>query len=397
MSMTPRGPDRLLRHGWRSWVVLYLAWALPAVMTALGAYSIQRAAGQPVELHRTLIQQLWYFGIFATICPAIYRLNLRFPFAPGRLGVTAAVAHLIVGSGVTVGAMILVAIFDVLTGNQPLAIPNAVAVELTTPRGQFRGIVNVFYYVVVAGAMMAIRIDRQRREHESRAKELALQASHLEALVAQARLEALEMQLNPHFLFNALNGIASLVQLRRNDDAYQAIGLLGELLRETLETGGERHHVSLEAELQTLDKYLALERLRFSDRLQTVVRLPDELRDAAVPPMILQPLVENSVRHALSVNPGPCRIAIEVSASAGRLCLCVRDDGPGLPPGWTLARDAGVGLRNVAGRLAALYGENAQLLVEPAETGRSGKARGGVTARLLLPLYTPDDDLRRPR
>jgi signal transduction histidine kinase len=379
----PRGAagDRLLRHGWRSWVLLYAAWTGPALLTGLSAFAIQHATDPSTPLGRTLLQQVWYFWVFATICPLVYHVNVRLPFTRTAWP-RAVAAHVALGLAVSLATMVIAGVLDVAIGIQDRTIPRAIVVELTTPRGQFRGVVNVFYYVMVVALMALVRADRRRREQEDR-------AATLEAQVARARLRALEMQLQPHFLFNALNGIASLVTHRRTDDAYAAIVALGELLRATIRAD-DRPSIPLRRELELLEKYLAIERLRFPDRLGVEVRVDAESAGAAVPQWILQPLVENAIRHALAAEPGAHQLSISGRIENGRLSLEVRDDGPGFPPGFRIGGGPGVGLANVRDRLAALYGDRAMLSVD-----RVGER--GASARIVLPHepYAPASEESR--
>jgi signal transduction histidine kinase len=367
-------PDRLLRHGWRSWLILYGAWTLPPLMISASVYAIQRAADQDPQLGMLLARQLWFYYLFASICPLVYRLGGRYPFARGRW-MRALAAHVAAGMGVVVLAMMLTGVMEVVLGRHEGPVLAAIQRELTTPQGQVNGFVNLFNFVTVVGAMAIVRLSRQRRMHEDRAAELETQ-------VARAHLRALEMQINPHFLFNALNGIASLVQQKRDGDAYRAITLLGGLLRETID-GTERKLIPLQQELAFLERYLELEHMRFSDRLRVSVRADQDCRDVRVPAMILQPIVENAIRHGISREAGAGRIEILAGKNAGNLALEVRDDGPGLPPGWTLENGVGVGLDNVRQRLRAHYGDAFELSLARPETG-------GVSVRILLPLESSE-------
>jgi sensor histidine kinase YesM len=307
----------------------------------------------------------------------VYWLIDRVWFTRARW-MAALVAHVSLAAAIIVTSMILRGVAEVLSGATDATIGESIGRELTSQQGQFSGMVGLFNYVLVAGAMTIIRLARQRRLEKQRAAALALRASQLETEVSRAQLAALEMQLNPHFLFNALNSIASLVQQNRSDDAYRAIALLGELLRETI-AAGDRAEIPLGEELEFVERYLALEQLRFSDRLRISIDVDPELRGALVPAMVLQPLVENSIRHAVATRSATTRIGISAARRDSRICLEVQDDGPGLPPGWSLRDGAGVGLDNVRRRLSVHYGDAFELSVED-------QRPGGVVARIALPL-----------
>ncbi len=225
---------------------------------------------------------------------------------------------------------------------------------------------------------MIVRLSRQRQREEERAAELTLKASQLETQVTRARLKALEMQLNPHFLFNALNSIASLVQQRKTDPAYDAIAILGDLLRETIHAG-DRHTIPLRSEMKLLEKYLDLERMRFSDRMRASIDVAQDCHEAAVPAMVLQPLVENAIRHGISEAPESGLLEIAVRRQNSLVVIEVKDDGPGLPDGWALENGAGVGLRNLRDRLTAHFDAQFELTLEPARPR-------GVVARVSFPF-----------
>lgn len=195
------------------------------------------------------------------------------------------------------------------------------------------------------------------------------------ALAQQARLSALRYQLNPHFLFNTLNSISSLVVTRRNKGAEEMLTLLSEFLRVTLISDSQKAQ-TLESELETIDAYLGIERIRFGDRLAIEVCCPTALRDAVMPPFMLQPLVENAIKYGVAASEKTVTISINARTDADDLVVCVENDGLGrrLPGG----KGAGVGLRNVRDRLQSLYGERGRL--------ETVKRDAGYLAVVRLPL-----------
>ena len=263
----------------------------------------------------------------------------------------------------------------------PYLAPNARRL-LATPLGQVEAfangylMVNVMTYGAIAVAWYAREFRRSMRERERASATLEVRAAALEANMHEARLNALRMELNPHFLFNALNAISGLVRRRDETKAVEMLASLGELLRLTLERE-VGHEVSLGRELELLDLYLDIERTRFSDRLRVEVDIEPAARDALVPSFVLQPLVENAVRHGIakSADRGWIRIAARVADH--HLDIEIADTGPGIadaPPG------EGVGLRNTRARLSQLYGSSAVLRLD------RGPA-GGTIARLSLPAH----------
>jgi two-component sensor histidine kinase len=231
---------------------------------------------------------------------------------------------------------------------------------------------SVFMYFTILGCIYAFTYYREARERES-------QQARLAAQLAEARLGALRMQLNPHFLFNSLNAIAVLVRDQNTRDASRMLELLSGVLRQVL-LSEKRQEVTLDEELRFIEQYLAIEQVRFSDRLQVRWSIEPKARDALVPAFILQPLVENAVRHGVAKLSEGGVIEVTARESGGDLVLSVRDNGAGYRP----ASDAGVGLANTRARLETLFGKAAQLQVVRAEGG-------GTFANVCFPLRRRDD------
>lgn len=243
---------------------------------------------------------------------------------------------------------------------------------------------ELFVYGMLAGALVARAYAAEARRREREAADLAVRAARLEAGLAEARLHALGAQLHPHFLFNALNTVSAYTE-REPATARRLMAELGALLRASLDHGA-RPEVALREELAFLDAYLAIERARFAGRLTVTVRADNDALDARVPGFLLQPLVENAIKHGVGPRAAGGRVDVDVrrmtdQLGGDRLVLQVRDDGVGLPAGWDLAAHAGVGLGNVMGRLAALYPGRHRFGVGPAPGG-------GVRVEAELPVQS---------
>jgi sensor histidine kinase YesM len=238
--------------------------------------------------------------------------------------------------------------------------------ELHAPRAPF---VDLFYrglmpfvliyglYATALGLMlseMTVR-DSERRLAEAR------------SATQQAQLAALRFQLNPHFLFNTLNAISSLIVTRRNEEAERMTMKLSEFLRLSLEADPEAE-VTLDEELANTQSYLEIEAVRFSDRLHTEFECPPALLGAYVPSFLLQPLIENSVKYAVAPSRRPVALSVRASAARGRLMLVVEDRGRQVF-GGALPRGTGVGLDNVRKRLAAFYGTEGVMEARPGDQG----------------------------
>ena len=213
-----------------------------------------------------------------------------------------------------------------------------------------RAALDVLVYWSLVGVCQAITNFRSSQERERRAAEL-------EARLTTAKLRALRMQINPHFLFNTLNSIAALVYVNPRA-ADEMLGDLSELLRRSLDSM-EEQEIPLAQELQFVGAYLSIEQKRFGERLRLEQSVPDELMKALVPALILQPLVENAIRHGIEPRRGPGLISIEAKQEDKRLHLIVRDDGRGLPSSdLNNSAGRGIGLANIQARLQGLYGQD---------------------------------------
>jgi hypothetical protein len=226
---------------------------------------------------------------------------------------------------------------------------------------------NLPVYWVIVSIAQAMRFYRRSQERER-------QAAELEGRLAQAKLHALRMQLHPHFLFNTLNAISTLVHKDPNA-ADEMIGNLSELLRATLETASQE--IPLRQELEFLDRYLEIQQVRFGPRLRVVKQVDPTTLEQRVPALILQPLVENSLRHGIEPKPGGGTVTITTRPEGQRLHLVIEDDGKGAVADAKPER--GIGLSNTRARLQELYGNQAQLSLH----SRPGE---GFTAEVVLPL-----------
>ena len=223
-----------------------------------------------------------------------------------------------------------------------------------------RAALDVLVYGSLLGVCQAITNYRSSQERGRRAAEM-------EARFTSAKLQALRMQINPHFLFNTLNSITSLLYVNPRA-ADEMLGDLSELLRRSLYSMDEE--IPLAQELEFIGVYIGLEQKRFGDRLQVEQSVPEELRRALVPALLLQPLVENAIRHGIEPRRGPGLISIEARTDNGQLHLAVRDNGRGLSgeDANTSERERrGIGLANTQARLRGLYGQNQSFSLGPVE------------------------------
>lgn len=213
-----------------------------------------------------------------------------------------------------------------------------------------------------------------------------LQATLLESQLANAQLDVLKMQLQPHFLFNTLNTIASLLY-KDLAGAQRMIVRLSDLLRLSLESSTS-HEVPLEEEIRFLEQYVEIQRVRFQDRLSVDYEIDDNCRDILVPRLILQPLVENSIRHGIGESAQSAQIEVAAFCEGGRLVLEVRDNGSGVAAVANRENAPGIGIRNTRARLMQLYGDQQSMSFYDV------KPRG-ITARIEIPSRATADSVRK--
>lgn len=341
-----------------AWSLLGLLWVLPTLFHSL-------AAGEPLPWER-LLPVFMGWQIWGVLTPFVLLVSRRFPLdRGGRL------ANLFVHCG----AAALCALVDLVaySGLRAMALltvgrqePLAELVRLHLLQGG--AAFDLLLYAAIAAGGHAFEYYRRYRDRE-------LETSQLEARLMEAQLQVLKMQLHPHFLFNTLNSISSLMH-RDVEAADRMIALLSDLLRMSLQSSGH-HVVPLEQELEFLDRYVEIETTRFPDRLRVVFDVEPAAREALVPNLVLQPLVENAIRHGIALRSAPGKVEVRGHVIGERLRLEVQDDGPGIP-GPKVARE-GIGLSNTRVRLAQLYGDDHQFEVRNAP-------RGGLLVRIVIPL-----------
>jgi LytS/YehU family sensor histidine kinase len=214
---------------------------------------------------------------------------------------------------------------------------------------------DLYSYVILYATTAAISFAWRSREQLARQREL----------LVQAQLDALRRQIEPHFLFNSLNSIVSLIREGRPSDAIDVTVELGDLMRRLLDDSG-RTLVPLFEEFDFLGKYLAIQQVRFGERLVIAIDRPDELAMAQVPALILQPLAENALKHGIGRRVEGGTLDIKVAREDGLLSIRVENDAPPLPP----ERQDGIGLSNIRARLASLYGDQADLIIGAGAPGK---------------------------
>jgi signal transduction histidine kinase len=346
-----------------------------AVATALGCFSgfqayyfVSTITARPASFPLLLALNLSYWYSWAILTPGIIWLARRFPFEK-RAWKLAALVHI---TGVVTATLLHVSL--------TVASRQAIFRVIDEPPGAWASEAQRMVFLNFDWEMMTywaiIGLSHALWYHRE-AQDRALRTSQLETRLVEAQLQALQRQLQPHFLFNTLNTISALMH-RDVDAADNMIAKLSDLLRLTLQTLGVQE-TTLKEELDFLSKYLEIEQTRFRDRLTVVFDVQPDTLDALVPNLILQPLVENSIKHGIGPRLGPGRIDISARRAGNRLELEVRDNGAGLSATRLSDFNRGVGLANTRSRLQHLYGADHRFeFRQPHE--------GGLQVLIVIPL-----------
>jgi two-component sensor histidine kinase len=338
-------------------------WTIPALLSTVETVVFAAQAGQPIPVWRAFIGEAPQWYGWALLTPAILALAERFPLTRPVRAVNVLV-HLV--ASLAAGA--LLAAGDAVVN--AWARPSSAGVFTVARRWFLGGLpatTLVYFAIVIAGVAWWSAARLRERERE---------AAALEAELRRAQLGALRMQLQPHFLFNSLNAVMALVRDQDTARAIGALALLSDVLRATV-NAGDANEATLESELDFVRQYLRIEQMRFGDRLSVRFDVAAAPADAMVPVFILQPLVENALKHGVLHGRERNEIAISARVDGEALVLAVRDDGRGLE---SLGNGSGVGIANARRRLAHLYGAHASLDV------RGGAAGRGVDAIVTIPL-----------
>jgi two-component system, LytTR family, sensor kinase len=343
-------------------VVLLSLLALTAVGIVFAVPSFASAASWWLTL-RTSLAEWWAWGL---LVPAIIAVDRHLPITVNNLGMRLA-SHIVIGIPITLVYSYVSAMLQVIAGVMTWSSAVSLGPLHETLKGGF--LWSLLVYLLIVGGWQAMQYSQHYLATQ-------LRLERLERNFSEARLNALRMQLDPHFLFNALNTISSLIASQPKL-ARGMIEQLGDLLRLSLESG-RRQQVRLGEELEFLGHYLAIQKARFGENLHIIVDIPASARDIMVPSLILQPLVENAVRHGLSPRPGGGTVWVRVVIDGATLRITVEDDGVGLGENWKDDR-VGLGLGVTRERITMLHG------AQDAELQISAREGGGTCVRISIP------------
>jgi sensor histidine kinase YesM len=316
---------------------------------------------------RMVVWQLCSWSVWALATPTVLRLGARLSDRPARAvyGSVAGVAVLVITANILVASFSTVLVQPYVP-METVGLRHSLLIHVLSIPADLA----IYGVVLLIGSSLAVY---------HRARNLEIRESRLEADLARAQLDALRLEIEPHFLFNTLNSIASLIRTRSTDRALSMLLGLSDLLRATID--GRRHTTTLGEETEFVKRYIELQRVRFSDRLEVEYAISPESARCAVPTFLLQPLVENAFRHGVAKHSGRCRLEVSASVQDGELHLRVLDNGAGLPAGFDVESHAGTGLRNIRHRLQRIYEGAAGLELGPAQGG-------GTVAHVRIPVHS---------
>jgi two-component system LytT family sensor kinase len=375
-SLAPESHDGSVDRHWLKWVIIVGFWTFFGLLNGTQLYLGLRMEGLHLSLWRVFVTDVfgWWPWIAAT--PIVLALGRKFPFERGRWWRVVPI-HLFACLLITSAHFaIFTYVSDLFSPFGPRREPRSFW-ESVLGRATSQFHIDLVIYAATLGVSYAVSYYLRFREREFR-------ASQLESQLVQAQLQTLKMQLQPHFLFNTLNGIAGLVRDNKNKAAVDMLAGLSDLLRYTLENAGKQE-VPFREELEFLELYLDIQQMRFSDRLKVEMKIEPEVLNAVVPNLILQPLVENAIRHGISRRAASGLVGVSAQRDDEFLRIRIYDDGPGLKRDDGSMTVEGVGLSNTRARLAQLYGDRQNFSL-------SERSAGGVEAVLVIPFVRAAED-----
>jgi two-component system LytT family sensor kinase len=340
------------------WFWIASIWLGLALFDATQTVFVMRSEGMHHAWVRLFITLLVGWLPWACATPLVLRLGRQHPLSQWTHISTWAI-H--IGACLTIGLAYAAwrALLEVLLN--PWANPTPIPFEAAWLKEFENGLLAHF---ILYGTVLAVGSGLDSRE---RLAQQQTEAARLSEQLSKAQLRALRHQIEPHFLFNSLNAIAGLVRENRNDDAVSMIAGLSDFLRRILKDS-HRQEVPLAEEMDFLQRYLDVQKVRFADRLHLCVDVPQELLVAQVPNLILQPMVENAVKHGIAKRAQGGTIRIRASRLNAMLTLSIFNDGPSLTADWETT-GSGIGISNVRTRLRSLYGDSFDLRLQNQDNG----------------------------
>ena len=359
------------------WLVFYGIWTAVALVFAGEIKAIKDHLGEPISWLKAFVTSISFFYLWAVLSLFVLGLGRRFPIEKPhwRRNIPIHVTLSFIFPAIHIALFLFV---DELGVWLKLMKESALASEATTSTSYWETFQVFFMDNFASGVLMywIILLVGQSTRIYHQYKEKQIEFSQLESQLAQAQLQSLKMQLHPHFLFNTLNSISTLIH-KDPESADRMLTRLSDLLRLTLESAGTQE-IDLQHEIDFLMRYLEMEQIRLGDRLVVEMDIEPELLDARVPNLILQPLVENAIRHGIAPHARQGVIQIRGVRQNGMIELEVSDNGAGISEETKQELNEGVGLSNTRQRLQQLYGDEHQFELK-------NSPDGGFVASLQIP------------
>lgn len=348
----------------QKWLILFIGWSIFGWMMGVQSYLLSLREGHPVPFGLALQRELIYACLWALLTPYILILGRKFPFGPG-IWLRNGAFHFCMALAVSVFHKFCFHLITMLLEAAP------------RHPFSFQRILEMVFSYIDYGVMVywVLLFMDYSLTYYRKSREQALRSARLETMLTKAQLQALKMQIRPHFLFNTLNAISVLIR-KNPETAREMILRLSELLRITLDRE-LKEEVTLEEEMEFINRYLQIEKIRFEDRLRLQVTIDDAVLHALVPTMLLQPIVENAMRHGAAKQRDATLVEIHAERKNGLLLLRVYDNGPGAPENEIIE---GIGFSNIRSRLEQLFGDHHNFSVRNAD-------QGGFQAEITIPFH----------
>lgn len=367
--------DILVEKPWFVWFVMFLFWTVFSTVLTIQDLLVWDAKPDKFSgWWEVLLNSYPFFYTWFALSPFIFWFGRKFGFGSEEKNIRNFIIHIF---------LCLLIVFVYLAFTSIIVVPLAYEkYDVSKMYLEFNrrvymvGHFQVIVYWAILGVYVSFDYYKKFRERENEASRLLLRSTTLETQLAKAQLDSLKMQLHPHFLFNTLHAISALM-----DDspkrARRMIARLGELLRSTLDIA-EQQTVTLEKEITLTKLYLEIEQERFGEMLQVKIDIPKNELDCVVPSLILQPLIENVIKHGITNDEEPTIIEIKVIRANNKIQISVEDNGPGFSEVDALKLQDGIGLSNTKARLEQIYGEDHNFTLQNSE-------EGGAIVEILIP------------
>jgi signal transduction histidine kinase len=350
------------------WAWIAALWSAGALFDASQTVFSMAAEGKQQAYWLPFATEFACWLPWALATPLVMRVARRYPVDRGA-GIRTICVHLAVFAAVSAVAITWWTAVQILFN--PWGYRQRPAfVDTWTMTLLYQSLTFLIAYALIVAVTLVVDA------RESMARQMT-EAARLNEELSKAQLAALRRQIEPHFMYNALNSIAGLVRDHLNDAAVSMIVGLSEFLRRSAQDS-HRSQVALQEEVEYLQRYIDIQKVRFGERLQISMDIPAELLRAQVPNLLLQPLVENAIKHGIAKRVAGGAVRVACARQSGRLCLSIYNDGPGLPADWE-ATPTGVGIRNLRTRLQILHGNDSELQLRRANPG-------GVEVLVTLPF-----------